>query len=121
MQEQPGGTYKVPCEMNGVKLNFIFDSGASDVSISLTEAQFMLKNGHMKIEDIIDIEKYRIANGQLEEGFVINIRELKIGNYILTNIKGSIVKSTNAPLLLGMTAIKKLGFKFDPSKGTLFK
>ena len=53
MQEQPGGTYKVPCEMNGVKLNFIFDSGASDVSISLTEAQFMLKNGHMKIEDII--------------------------------------------------------------------
>ncbi len=121
MQVRSGGTYEVPCELNGLKMNFIFDSGASDVSISLTEATFMLKNGYLKPEDIVDIEKYRIANGQLEEGFVINIRELKIGNYLLKNVRGSIVKSNTAPLLLGMSAIKKLGFKFDPSQGTLFK
>lgn len=121
MKEKYGGTYEVPCKLNGLEMVFIFDTGASDVSISMTEASFMLKNGYLKDYDIIDVEKYRIANGQLEEGFVINIRELKIGDYTLTNIRGSIVKSSKAPLLLGMAAIKKLGFKFDPSNGTLFK
>ena len=121
MQEQSGGTYKVPCKLNGLTMVFIFDSGASDVSISLTEASFMLKNGYLKPQDIVSTEQYRIANGELVEGLIINIRELIIGNYILNDVKGSIVSSTNAPLLLGMSAIKKLGFKFDPSQGTLFK
>jgi len=35
MEKSPGGTYELPVELNGVlKLSFIFDSGASDVSIS---------------------------------------------------------------------------------------
>ena len=41
-----GGVYTVPCKVNGLPLKFIFDTGASDVSISLTEAIFMLKNGY---------------------------------------------------------------------------
>ena len=121
MQEHSSGTYLVLCEVNGLRLSFIFDSGASDVSISLTEASFMLKNGYLSTSDIIDIQKYQIANGQLAEGYVINIRELKIGNQTLNNVRGSIVKSLNSPLLLGMTAIKKLGFKFDPVKGVLYR
>ena len=40
-----GGVYHVPCKVNGLALDFIFDTGASDVSISLSEAAFMLKNG----------------------------------------------------------------------------
>jgi clan AA aspartic protease (TIGR02281 family) len=121
MKETSSGVYTVPCEINGLKMNFIFDSGASDVSISLTEAQFMLKNGYLKLEDILDKESYQIANGQLIDGLIINIRELKIGNYTIRNIKGSIVASNSAPLLFGMTAIKMLGLKFDPSRGTLSK
>ena len=66
-------------------------------------------------------QNYIIANGDVEVGYVINIRELKIGTYILTNVRGSIVSSDSAPLLLGMSAIEKLGLKFDPSKGALVK
>ena len=37
MQEE-NGVYKIPCEVNGLRMNFIFDTGASNVCISLREA-----------------------------------------------------------------------------------
>jgi clan AA aspartic protease (TIGR02281 family) len=116
-----GNVYEVPCYINGIKMKFIFDSGASDVSISLTEARFMLKNGYLNADDITSKQNYTIANGDIQEGYIINIRELKIGQYTLKNVKGSIVSTLNAPLLLGMSAIEKLGLKFDPTSGMLFK
>jgi predicted aspartyl protease len=33
----------VPCKVNDIPMKFIFDTGASTVSISLTEARFLLK------------------------------------------------------------------------------
>ena len=43
--EKVNGIYKIPCKVNGILMNFIFDTGASDVSISLTEAMFLMKQG----------------------------------------------------------------------------
>ncbi len=90
-------------------MKFIFDTGASDVSISSTEASFLIKNGYLKPEDIIGKQKYRIANGDIEEGTIIILREIKIGTLVLHDVKAGIVKNANAPLLLGITAISKLG------------
>lgn len=36
--QRKGGVSVVPCTVNGLSLSFIFDTGASDVSLSLTEA-----------------------------------------------------------------------------------
>ena len=47
MTKETSGIYTIPCKVNGVDLKFIFDTGASSVTISLTEALFMLKNGHL--------------------------------------------------------------------------
>lgn len=46
--EKKGGVYKVPCKINGLTLKSVFDTGASDVSISLTEALFMYKNDYLQ-------------------------------------------------------------------------
>lgn len=108
MQED-GGVYTMPCEVNGLKLRFIFDTGASDVSISLTEAIFMLKNGYLSEDDIIGSVQYNIANGDIEEGTTINLKKITIGDKTLHNVAASIVHTLNAPLLLGQSAIKKLG------------
>jgi predicted aspartyl protease len=40
--EKVGRTYRLPCTVNGLPLNFILDTGADEVSISLSEALFML-------------------------------------------------------------------------------
>jgi predicted aspartyl protease len=75
----------MPCLVNGLKLNFIFDTGASDVSISLTEASFMLKNGYLKESDIKGTEYYSFANGDIAEGTTILLREVDIKGIKLYN------------------------------------
>ena len=46
--EKHGNVYYVPGKVNGLSMKFIFDTGASNVCLSLTEAIFMLKNGYIK-------------------------------------------------------------------------
>lgn len=55
----------------------------SDVSISLAEAVFMLKNGYLTKSDIKGSSYYQIANGDIVEGTTINLRTIKIGNKYL--------------------------------------
>ena len=104
-----GGIYTVPCKVNGLPLKFISDTGASDVSISLTEALFMLKNGYLKKEDIGESVYYSIANGDVAKGTKLNIKEIEFAGLKLYNIEASIVHETSAPLLLGQSVISKLG------------
>ncbi len=104
-----GGVYTVPCKVNGLPLKFIFDTGASDVSISLTEALFMFKNGYLKKEDIGESVYYSIANGDVAKGTKLNIKEIEFAGLKLYNIEASIVHETEAPLLLGQSVISKLG------------
>jgi clan AA aspartic protease (TIGR02281 family) len=118
--EKEGGVFTVPCSVNGLKLKFIFDTGASDVSISMTEAMFMLKNGYLNSDDIIGKQKYVDASGKISVGTTINIRQINFSGLTLLNIKASIVNELSAPLLLGQSAMAKLGkFIFDPANGKL--
>ena len=106
---QESGIYTIPCEVNGLRLRFIFDTGAADVSISSTEALFMLKNDYLKSEHIIGKDKYVLADGSIEENTIIILEEIKIGTKTLNDIKACVTKNTKAPLLLGQSAIKQLG------------
>lgn len=56
--KRDGGISIFPCKVNGLKLYFIFDTGASDVSLSMTEVSFMLKNGYLSGSDIIGSKKF---------------------------------------------------------------
>ena len=67
MQLEPSGIYTIPCEVNGLKLRFIFDTGASDVHLSLLDAAFMIKNGYIKKEDFIGKDSYFMADGSISE------------------------------------------------------
>lgn len=104
-----GGVYKVKCEINKLPLHFIFDTGASDVSISNVEAAFMLKNNYLVANDFVGTQNYMTANGDITEGTVINLRNVDFAGLSLTNIKASVVKNQKAPLLLGQSVLGKLG------------
>jgi len=41
--EKVNGVYTIPCKVNGIDMRFILDTGASNVTISLTEAKFLIK------------------------------------------------------------------------------
>ena len=104
-----GGTFNVDCNVNGLPLSMIFDTGASDVTISKVEADFMLKNNYLSKDDIKGKKLYQIADGGISEGTVITLKEVKIGEAILHNVDASVVKSQKAPLLLGESVLQKFG------------
>lgn len=115
-----GGVCKVKCAINGLPLHFIFDTGAADVSISSVEATFMAKNDFLSSSDIIGKQNYQTADGNITEGTVINLKDVKLGSLHLNNIKASVVRKQAAPLLLGQSVLSKLGkIEIDNTKKVL--
>lgn len=107
--EKYNGVYKIECKINGIPMNFIFDTGASSVSISSTEARFLIKQGLITDEDVIGNVNYKIANGKTLEGTKVNIKKIEIKGLILENVTATIVHELNAPLLLGQSVLSRLG------------
>lgn len=117
---QESGVCKVKCAINGLPLHFIFDTGATDVSISSVEATFMAKNDFLSSSDIIGKQNYQTADGNITEGTVINLKDVKLGSLHLNNIKASVVRNQVAPLLLGQSVLSKLGkIEIDNTKNVL--
>ncbi|MCF2658577.1 retroviral-like aspartic protease family protein [Parabacteroides distasonis] len=107
--EKDGGVYKIPCIINGLKLKLIFDTGASNVCVSESVAQMMLENDYLSIDDIKGTSQSQVADGRIVNNTRIVIKKIQIGDKILNNIEAVVVHGQSAPLLLGQSAISKLG------------
>ena len=103
------GVNKVKCKVNDLPLFFIFDTGASKVTISSIEATFMYKNGYLTQNDFGSSEYFSTASGEVVEGTVVNLRTVDIGGVKLNNVKATVVHNQNAPLLLGQSVLSRLG------------
>jgi len=104
-----GGVRIVAVEINDIKLDFIFDTGAGDIGISMAEAIVLIRQGTLSEEDVLGVQQYQIANGEIVEGTVINLRKVKLGNRILYNVRASVIDNPHAPLLLGQSALEQFG------------
>lgn len=107
--EVENGVRYVVVELNDIPLRFIFDTGASSISISPSEAITMIRNGTITEEDIIGTQDFQDATGNVSEGVRINIRSLKIGSLELNDVEAIVTKNINAPLLLGQSVFERFG------------
>lgn len=107
--EKINGVCQIPTEVDGIPMHFIFDTGASSISISETEAIFLYKQGRLTDNDIRGTQKFIDANGDISEGTIIILKSVKIGERTLTNVEASVVHNLNAPLLFGQSALGKFG------------
>ena len=107
--EKHGNVYYIPGKVNGLSMKFIFDTGASNVCLSLTEAIFMLKNGYIKEADLGEKSYSQIADGNIVENTKVILRNIEIGGITINDVAAVITNSLDAPLLLGLSAIQKLG------------
>ena len=99
----------IKCSINGLPLYFVFDTGASDVTLSQVEATFMMKNGYLAKKDMIGEHSFMDATGNVSIGTTVNLREVDFGGVTLTNVKASVVRNQRAPLLLGQSILSRLG------------
>lgn len=114
------GVYIIPVEINGSKMDFIFDTGAGLISISKTEALFLIKQGTLTEDDIVGKATFSDANGDISEGTIINLKSVKIGNVVLKNVEASVVNNLRAPLLLGQSVFEKFNkVSIDYNKGEI--
>lgn len=114
------GICNVKCNINDLPLYFVFDTGASTVSLSMVEANFMMKNGYLDKKDVVGSQYFQDANGNISEGTIVNIRNVNFGGLKLENVKASVVRNQKAPLLLGQSVLGRLGkIEIDNSKHVL--
>lgn len=103
------GVYKIPCEINGLKVKMVFDTGAATVSLSQSLAEMMLDNNYISTSDFIGTSRSLTADGRIIDHSELILNSLKLGDITINNVKASVVHEQNTPLLLGQTAIQRLG------------
>ncbi len=118
--EIENGVRYVWIEVNGIRLRFIFDTGASSICISPIEASVLYRQGTLKQEDILSVEYFQDATGRISEGTKVNLRTVRIGDAVLENIEATVVDNVNAPLLLGQSVLENFGkIEIDNEKGQI--
>jgi aspartyl protease family protein len=107
--EVENGVRYVWIEVNGIRLRFIFDTGASNICISPVEASVLYRQGTLQKEDILSTQYFQDATGRISEGTKINLRLIKVGNIELQNVEATVIDNVNASLLLGQTVLERFG------------
>ena len=99
----------IPVSINGTAMDFIFDTGAGLITISAVEASYLYKQGRISDEDVLGSASFTNANGDIHEGTVINLKEVRIGERVMENVQASVTHNSKGPLLLGQSALEKFG------------
>ena len=107
--EEYSGVYRIPCKVNGAKMKLIFDTGADKVCLSLSMAEYLFDNDFLSKDDIKGSGSSAVADGSIVDHIKINIKDIEIQGMHLRNVEAVVIDGQNAPLLLGQSAIKKLG------------
>ena len=72
-----GGVYLVPITVNGLNLDFVFDTGASSISLSSAEAVVMLRQGQITKDDIVGEQQFQDATGGISVGTIVRLRSVR--------------------------------------------
>jgi clan AA aspartic protease (TIGR02281 family) len=101
-----GGIFVVPVLINGaITLDFVVDSGASDVSIPADVVSTLIRTGTIGPSDFIGKETYVLADGSKAPSDVFTIRSLKVGNHVVENVRANI-SPPQGTLLLGQSFLQ---------------
>lgn len=103
------GVYTVPCSINGVIRSLVFDTGASTVTISMQLAELLYRSGKLSDSEIKGYGKSQTASGHIVDNMAIVLRDIEISKLHLKNVDAVVIEGQNVPLLLGLSAIQKLG------------
>ena len=106
---EDNGVHYVPVKLNGVQMDFIFDTGASIILISSEEADRLYRIGKLTNADARGSAEFSDASGNVSNGAIVNIKHVEIGGVVLRNVKAAISEKSNAPLLFGQSALSRFG------------
>lgn len=107
--EKENGVFKIACKVNGARMKMVFDTGAASVSLSMSMANYLYENDYITKDDIIGAGQSKTADGSIVDHIIVNLKDIEISGLHIKNVKATVIDGQNVPLLLGQTAIQKLG------------
>lgn len=112
---QRNGHFTVKARVDGVDLQFLIDTGASDVTLNLRDARRL----GIDISRLNFNRPYRTANGVVY-GAPITLREMAVGPIVLQNVRASVNQAELSGSLLGMSFLSRLsGYEVNGDRLTL--
>lgn len=116
------GAYSILVNFQGqLTIPMILDTGADLVLLKRENFSSLLAEGNIK-EIITDDANFSDASGNTNKGIIYVISEITIGNFTISNVPCAVNPlADQAPNLLGMSALRKLGdfIKIDFNKNQL--
>jgi hypothetical protein len=106
--EQQGGAYLVAVRINdAITLNFVLDTGATDVAIPEDVFLTLKRTGTIKKSDFVGPGTYVLADAseQPSERFVLH--EVRVGDHVVRNVIADVAPVKGDPLL-GQSFLSKL-------------
>lgn len=117
---ESSGVYYLPVMINGVEIEFIFDTGASMISLSGSAVQKLVSRNVISEQDITGNQIFIDANGDRNQATTVNLRKVELGSTLQRNVEAVVINSQTAECLLGQTWLKRFGkFSIDYDRRVL--
>ncbi len=120
--QEAGSVKYVDVTINGsVTQKAVFDTGAGSTCVSLDEANYLFQQGKITAEDFQGKAYSRVASGDIVEGYVFRINELKLSDELVFRDIDCVVNSSrNAPFLLGQDILNQVAsYQVDNTRGVI--
>jgi aspartyl protease family protein len=104
-------------DVAGKRLNFVVDTGASDVTLGIDNARTL----GLDIDDLDYNRQMIVASGAIVPAAEVLLPRLRIGDIQLTNVTALVVNQSNVMPLLGQNFLKRLHMSTDGDTMTLTK
>jgi predicted aspartyl protease len=102
-----GDVYLLPVRINDmITLDFLLDTGASEVHIPADVVLTLLRQKTIKAEDFLPGATYTLADGSTVRSPRFTVRSLQINSHRLTNVPASIGTLSSGPIL-GMSFLNR--------------
>jgi aspartyl protease family protein len=107
LRASAGGHFRTVAEVNGQRVSFLVDTGASDVALTRDDARRL----GIDVDHLTYNLPYRTANGT-GYGARVRLNRIKIGDIVVDDIAGHVVQGDLGQALLGMSFLRRLsGFE----------
>ena len=105
--QRHGGAFVVPVLINNtITLNFVVDSGASDVSVPADVVMALMQAGTLTQEDFVGAKTYTLADGSKMPSQTFHIRSMMVGDRVIENVTAGVAPMRGI-LLLGQSFLRR--------------
>lgn len=104
-----GKISRIAISIGGKTLNYIIDSGASEMGINKSTEKYLKEIGVIRNTDYLPDGNYKLADGSIKQYKRVIVNAVKIGSISVESVAANIVND-NEPLLLGKSFLNRFTY-----------